>query len=134
MCKTLKERLRFIAANENVSERIFSRSLGQSFGWLANASSNVSSNALINLFSKYPQYSWRWVLFGEGDFLKAEKTKNGESPEKISELESSVEQTKEEVAQLKKENSQMRESYIALMECNARLLKQVTDLHVESLA
>lgn len=130
MGNNLKDRLKLIAERENVSQRLFSKSLGQSVGWLANASSTVSSDALINLFIKYPKYSWRWILFGEGDILKADIPQNDENQEKKIETGKLSEMYKEELAELRQENSKIRASFLAMMECNARLIQQVTSLQV----
>lgn len=68
----IKNRLIILTKSLNMSMRAFSMSIGKSPSWLKAIVKDVSSEALVNILTNYPQVNIKWLLLGEGEMMESE--------------------------------------------------------------
>ncbi len=103
----IKERILFCAKNQGVSIEKFLESIGMTYGSFKGKAKkgSLNSDAIAEIYTIYPNISLEWLLTGNGEMKKNEKTtKVDERDRYIIELQKSkIETLEKEVAQLKKE-------------------------------
>lgn len=77
MMPTVKERVLLIAGHANKSKIEFFRDLGLSYASFKGEQkkSGLSSDALLKIFSRYPEIDPTWLLLGQGEMLRSETNK-----------------------------------------------------------
>lgn len=70
----IKERLNLIIKHLGVSGRAFAKECGFSESYYATINEGIGADKLNKILSKYPEFSARWILTGEGEML------NNDSP------------------------------------------------------
>lgn len=78
MMPTIKERVLLIAGHANKSKIEFFRDLGLSYASFKGEQkkSGLSSDALLKIFSRYPEIDPNWLLLGQGEMLRSQTTKD----------------------------------------------------------
>ena len=71
---TIKARLLAFIAAKNLSVRQFERACGFSNGYMRQLVDSPSTDKLNQILEAYPEINKVWLLAGEGDMLKQEKT------------------------------------------------------------
>jgi DNA-binding XRE family transcriptional regulator len=64
---TLKERVKEIISDLNISQSMFEDAIGASRGTIAHLENTISSKLLTKITTKFPQVSSDWVLTGRGE-------------------------------------------------------------------
>lgn len=67
--ETLKDRLLLITKHLDISGREFERTCGLTTGAFAGFGDRLGADILKKITIKYPQFSTRWILTGEGEML-----------------------------------------------------------------
>lgn len=74
---TVKERILLIAGHAKMSKIEFFKDLGMSYANFKGEQkkSGLSSDALLKVFSKYPEINPSWLLLGEGEMVRNQSRK-----------------------------------------------------------
>lgn len=75
--KTLKDRLLLITKYLGISGREFERACGLTTGAFAGFGDRLGADILKKIAIKYPQFSTRWILTGEGEMLTSTSPNSG---------------------------------------------------------
>jgi CTP-dependent riboflavin kinase len=112
------DRIYDIIKHENSSPTKFAKTVGCSRNTLADAYRNktdINSKWVVNILTKYTNYSAEWLMRGEGFMLKTE-TKNGEiiqmDNKAIRELQKKYEELEHRLTECRHNNVQLLERLI----------------------
>ncbi len=72
MKKSVSERLKFFIAQKGLSIRAFERTCNLSNGYVNGIETTIMPNKLSTIRRQYPELNIDWLLYGEGEMLKAE--------------------------------------------------------------
>ncbi|MBL1410230.1 hypothetical protein [Sphingobacterium faecale] len=75
---TIKERILLLAGHAKMSKIEFFKDLGMSYANFKGEQkkSGLSSDALLKVFSKYPEINPSWLLLGEGEMVRSQSRKD----------------------------------------------------------
>lgn len=110
----LKERLVLITNELNLSGRAFEKECGLTTGAFAGFGDRIGADILKKISIRYPQFSTRWILTGEGEML----TENDETNQTKSDM------TQKFFEELEQRNKQFNE----LLEQNSRLISVIENM------
>ncbi|MBP3356359.1 MAG: hypothetical protein J6K95_04255 [Rikenellaceae bacterium] len=85
----LKDRLILITKELKLSGRAFEKECGLTNGAFAGFGDRIGADILNKIIGRYPQFSARWILTGEGEMLRDDgnnNLKNIEDMEKLLEI------------------------------------------------
>ncbi|GGA84417.1 transcriptional regulator [Flavobacterium palustre] len=68
----IKERLLYFAKNQSIGIENFLENIGMTYGSFKGKAKegSLNSNALVEIYTKYPELSIEWLLTGNGEMLK----------------------------------------------------------------
>lgn len=68
---TVKQRLIHFIKHKSLTQKRFEEMLGLSNGYVNNIRKSISNNVLLRLCAQFPEINRDWLLYGEGEMLKA---------------------------------------------------------------
>lgn len=74
MDSTVKHRVIQFIEYENISVREFERRCGLSYGYVNNMRVSIQPDRLKNIATCFPELNTGWLITGEGEMLKGNKT------------------------------------------------------------
>lgn len=78
MESAVKQRLVQFIKSMHMTQRAFEIRCGMSNGYVANIRKGIGEDYLLNIAQQFPQLNRAWLLFGEGEMLKATPTISGD--------------------------------------------------------
>lgn len=68
---TVKQRLVHFIKMMHLTQKAFEDRCGMSNGYVANIRKSIGNDKLLNIVQQFPQLNREWLLYGEGEMLKA---------------------------------------------------------------
>lgn len=111
----IKERLLYFAKNQSIGIEKFLENIGMTYGSFKGKAKegSLNSNAIVEIYTKYPQINIEWLLTGNGPMIKVEH--KGEPPD----------------GSIYKELSEARKEIIELLKKITYLEKEVVSLRTK---
>lgn len=80
---SVRERLNLFRKHVNLKVGVFEERIGVSNGYINNIRKNLGENVLNNVLTEFPELNRDWLLFGEGEMLRAEEVDINSEPHEV---------------------------------------------------